>query len=112
MVTERRKPKENPETMTKYNVIVKDQVKMDIRQKIYTVKVEIKHYMPHYGVINSSNCTTKLKVVYDTSAKARKTNLSFNKSLYQVRLILENLRSLLLTFKTANVADIKKLSFK
>ena len=100
--------------MTKYNDIVKDQVKMDIIQKIYdnTVKVEIKHYIPHYGVIKSSSCTTKLKVVYDASAKARKTNLSFNKSLYQGRLILENLRSLLLKFETANVTDIKKLSFK
>ena len=106
--------KENLETMTKYNDIVKDQVKMDIIQKIYhnTVKVEIKHYIPHYGVIKSNSCTTKLKVVYDASAKARKTNLSFNKSLYQGRLILENLRSLLLKFETANVTDIKKLSFK
>ena len=106
--------KENLETMTKYNDIVKDQVKMDIIQKIYdnAVKVEIKHYIPHYGVIKSNSCTTKLKVVYDASAKARKTNLSFNKSLYQGRLILENLRSLLLKFETANVTDIKKLSFK
>ena len=76
--------KENPETMMQYNDIIEDQVKKDITEKIYnnTVEGEIKHYIPHHGVIKSHNRTTKLRIVYDTSAKAKKTNLSLNESLY------------------------------
>ena len=50
-------------------------------------------------------------IVYDESAKAKKMNISLNKSLYRGPAILGDLCSLLLRFgthETAIIADIKK----
>ena len=72
--------KENPETMKQYNDIIEDQVKQGIIEKIddNTVQGEIKHCIPHHGVIKPNNRTTKLRVAYDASAKAKKADLSLN----------------------------------
>ena len=99
--------------MMQYNDIIEDEVKKDIIEKIdnNTVEGEIKHCIPHHGVIKSHNRTTKLRIVYDTSAKAKKTNLSLNESLYCGSVILEDSCSLLLRFRlyeTGIVADIEK----
>ena len=99
--------------MKQYNDIIEDQVKQGIIEKIddNTVQGEIKHYITRHVV----NRTTKLRAAYDASAKAKKTDLSLNECLYQGPVILEDLCSLLLrfrTYKTAIVADIKKPPFK
>ena len=62
------------------NDIIEDQVKQGIIENIddKTVQGEIKHYTPHHGVIKPKSRTTKLRIVYDASAKAKKTNLSLN----------------------------------
>jgi len=39
-----------------------------------------KHYIPHHAVVTP---TTKVRVVYETSAKAKQTNLSLNESLHR-----------------------------
>ena len=99
--------------MKQYNNIIEDQVKKGIIEKIdnNTVEGEVKHDILHHGVIKPNNRTKKLRIVYDASAEAKKTNLSLNKSLYQGPVILEDLCSLLLRFRTydtAIVADIEK----
>ena len=99
--------------MKQYNDIIEDQVKQGIIEKIddNTVQGEIKHYITRHVV----NRTTKLRAAYDASAKAKKADLSLNECLYQGPVILEDLCSLLLrfrTYKTAIVADIKKPPFK
>ena len=95
--------KKNPETMKQYNNIIEDQVKKGIIEKIddNTVEGEIKHYIPHHGVIKPNNLTTKLRILYDASAKAKKTNLSLNESLYQRPVILEDL--CLITSEISNI---------
>ena len=105
--------KENPETMKQYNGIIEDQVKHGIIKKTEysTAQGKIKHYIPHHGAIKPINRTTKLRVVYDASAKAKKTNLSLSECFYRGPVILEDLCSLLLrflTYDTATVADIEK----
>ena len=99
--------------MKQYNNIIEDQVKKGIIEKIdnNTVEGEVKHDILHHGVIKPNNRTKKLRIVYDASAEAKKTNLSLNESLYQGPVILEDLCSLLLRFRTydtAIVADIEK----
>ena len=66
--------------MKQYNDIIEDQVKQGIIEKIddNTVQGEIKHCIPHHGVIKPNNRTTKLRVAYDASAKAKKADLSLN----------------------------------
>ena len=63
--------------MKQYNDIIENQIKQGIIEKIddNTVQGEIKHCIPHHGVIKSNNRTTKLRMVYDASAKAKKANL-------------------------------------
>ena len=57
--------------MKQYNNTIEDQVKKGIIEKIddNIVEGEVKHYIPHHGVIKPNNLTTKLRIVYDASAK-------------------------------------------
>ena len=75
------------------------------------IEGDLKHYVPHHGVITSNNATTKLRIVYDASAKAKKNNISLDEYLYRDPVILDDLCALLLRFrihKTAVVANIEK----
>jgi len=70
-----------------------------------------KHYIPHHAVITPDRKTTKVRIVYDASSKARKGCKSLNECLYHGLLILEDLHGLLLRFRTHKVAltaDIEK----
>ena len=56
----------------KYAEIIEDQLKQGIIEK---VRSEVqsngtsKHYIPHHAVINPSKASTKVRIVYDASAK-------------------------------------------
>ena len=70
-----------------------------------------KHYVPHHAVITPDWKTTKVRIVYDASAKAKKGCKSLNECLYRGPVILEDLCGLLLRFriyKVALTADIEK----
>ena len=76
-----------------------------------SIEGDLKYYVAHHGVITPNNTTTKLRIVYDASAKAKKNNISLNECLYRGPVILEDLCALLLRFRThkiAVVADIEK----
>lgn len=67
--------------------------------------------MPHHAVIKLDNTTTKLRVVYDASARTRKENNSLNDCLYRGPVMLNNLCGILMRFRLhpiALVADIEK----
>ena len=71
----------------------------------------IKHYIPHHAVVNPSKTTTKVRVVYDASAKTKQDNKSLNDCLYRGPVLLQDLTGILLRFrlnKVAIVADIEK----
>ena len=70
-----------------------------------------KHYIPHHAVVTPDRKTTKVRIVYDASAKAKKGCKSLNECLYRGPVILEDLCGLLLRFRTHKVAltaDIEK----
>ena len=70
-----------------------------------------KHYVPHHAVITPDRKTTKVRIVYDASAKAKKGCKSLNECLYRGPVILEHLYGLLLRFriyKVALTADVEK----
>ena len=54
------------------------------------------HYVPHQPVITPLKNTTKLRIVYDASAKTKKTNNSLNDCLYRGPVLLEDLCSILM----------------
>ncbi|XP_066926074.1 uncharacterized protein [Clytia hemisphaerica] len=70
-----------------------------------------KHYIPHHVVVKPDSTTTKLRIVYDASAKTRKDNKSLNECLYRGPVIMEDLCGLLMRFRTKKigiVSDIEK----
>lgn len=69
------------------------------------------YYLPHHGVINKTSTTTRLRVVFDASAKTT-SNLSLNNILEVGPIIQKDLFSLLLRFRKHNIvilADIAKM---
>lgn len=71
----------------------------------------VAHYIPHHGVLQPGSKTTKLRVVYDASAKASRSAPSLNECLHRGPVILSDLCGLLLRFRlhaVAIISDIEK----
>lgn len=74
-------------------------------------KVGETHYLPHHGVIKEESSTTKLRVVFDASAKSKKDVPSLNDCLMKGSNYTPLLYDILLRFRTkaiALTADIAK----
>ena len=106
------KLRNNPELVKQYDSIIQDQLDRGVIEKVQPEPTEdMKHYIPHHPVINLSKPTTKVRVVYDASAKAKQDNKSLNECLYRGPVMLQDLTGILLRFrlnKVAMVADIEK----
>ena len=102
----------NPELIQKYDDIITDQREKGIIDKVGSESNSlIKHYIPHHAVVNPTKATTKVRVVYDASAKCRSENRSLIECLHRGPILLQNLTGILLRFrlnKIAMVADIEK----
>ena len=89
--------KQTSEYLTKYNETIQDQLEKGIIEKVDTnlqnseKKNPRKHYVPHHGVITPSKFTTKVRIVYDGSAKTKKDTKSPNECLLRGSVILEDL---------------------
>ena len=73
--------------------------------------MRLEHYIPHHAVITPTKSTTKVRVVYDASAKTRQSNKSLNECLYQGPVMLPDLSALLIRFRLnaiVVVADTEK----
>jgi len=73
------------------------------------------HYIPHHAVIKPDKSTTKLRIVYDASAKPQKANKSLNNCLYRGPVMLNDLTGIMLRFRThpiAVVSDIENAFLK
>ena len=96
-----------------YDNVIKDQLNKEVIESVddNSIQGKLKHYIPHHAVVTPNKNTTKLRIVYDVSAKTKKGNLSLNECLYRGPVILENLCALLIRFrlhKVVLVADIEK----
>ena len=61
--------------MKAYDNVIHDQLKKGINKKANEASADgPKHYLPHHPVINPLKPMTKLRIVYDASAKTRKDN--------------------------------------
>ena len=59
-----------PDVMKRYNAVIQDQLNKGVIEKVKgDSSNSIKHYLPHHAVINPQKTTTKLRIVYDASAK-------------------------------------------
>ena len=102
----------DPQLFQSYATIIQEQLERGIIEKVTSESVEgpNKHYIPH-AVITPTKTTTKVRVVYDASAKTKQTNNSLNECLYRGLVILPDLCGLLIRFRLspiAVIADIEK----
>ena len=96
-----------------YATVIQEQVERGIIEKVTDESVGglLKHYIPHHAVVTPTKTTTKVRVVYDASAKTRQTNKSLNECLYRGPVMLPDLSGLLLRFRLPQIAvvgDIEK----
>ena len=78
-----RKMLREPEVIKEYNQIIEEQLNKGIVEKIPVEEanekeVENVHYLPHHAVIRRDRETTKLRIVYDGSAKPPERHHSLN----------------------------------
>ena len=63
----------NPEILTEYDQIIRDQLSAGIIETISEPSLTESnghiHYLPHHTVIRQGRQTTKIRIVYDGSAK-------------------------------------------
>lgn len=78
--------KDHPELLKEYDAVFRDQLEKGIIEKVNIShdKGQSKiHFLSHHCVIRCNHDTTKLRVVFDGSAKAGSDSLSLNDCLYQ-----------------------------
>lgn len=71
-----------PEVLKEYDDIIQEQLRSGIIEKLPNPEVETRnkgvHYLPHHAVIRQNRETTKLRIVYDGSAKSEGQERSLN----------------------------------
>ena len=93
-----------PDLMEKYNGVIQDQLSKGVIDIVDgTSQTLIKHVLPHHAVITLNKETTKLRVVYDASAKTRQENNSLNNCLYRGPVMLHDICGILMCFRTYNL---------
>ena len=103
----------HPDHLRKYNAVLQDQFEKGIIEVVpeQDSGETLKHYIPHHEVVTPEKTTTKLRIVFDASAKTRKANRSLNECLHRGPVILEDLCGVLMRFrlnKVALIADVEK----
>lgn len=78
-----RRLRQNPQLLSEYNFIIQDQLKngvVEVVSQPTQVVGDQAHYLPHHGILRQDSTTSKLRIVYDASA--RSTGPSLNDCLY------------------------------
>ena len=104
--------KRDPEVLKEYDAVIKDQLTkgvVEIVEKEDIGELGKVHYIPHHAVIRRDKETTKLRIVYDASAKT--SGPSLNECLYTGPAMTHNIMDIILRFRSHKVAlagDIEK----
>ncbi|KAK5976943.1 Tas retrotransposon peptidase A16, partial [Trichostrongylus colubriformis] len=97
--------------LEKYHSVIIDQLNKGIIEEVdYRDNPTLCHYLPHHGVISESSRTTKLRCVYDGSAKT-KGKRSLNEVLYRGPVLLPEIPGILLRIRLMKIlvtGDIEK----
>ena len=101
----------DPALISKYNSQLMEQLDLGFIEKVQEpTNATVIHYIPHFPVFKDS-ATTKMRIVYDASAKTSPSALCLNDCLYTGPNLIQNLSSILIKFrkhKVAFVADMEK----
>ncbi|XP_028413524.1 uncharacterized protein LOC114536361 [Dendronephthya gigantea] len=111
-----RKMLQQPELLQEYDQIIQQQIQDGIVEKVPDEEIEITNdesvnYLPHHGVIRRDRETTKLRIVYDGSAKPPDREYSLNDCLETGPNFIPQLFDTLVKFRWHRIgltADIEK----
>ena len=98
--------------LREYDSVIKNQLSsgiIEVVEKPLDGVIGRTHYLPHHAVIRKDKLTTKLRIVYDASARG--TGASLNDCLYSGPNFGQNIMAILLRFRTHKigiVGDIEK----
>jgi len=103
--------RQSPEVLKEYDSIICDQIKKGIVEEVGGSEVApgTTHYLPHHAVIRSDKETTKVRIVYDASA--RTSGPSLNDCLHTGPKFNQRILEILIRFRSypvAFTADIEK----
>lgn len=103
--------RQNEKILAEYNTIIHSQIQKGIVEYVDDSKCQSNtiHYLPHHPVVRRDKDTTKVRVVYDASARSNGPLL--NDYLYTGPKFDQNIFDLILKFrshKVALLADIEK----
>ena len=106
-----RRLRQNPSALQEYNHIIQDQLKKGIIEPVSekTPTSNRIHYLPHHAVVRSDKSTTKVRVVYDASAKS--DGPSLNECLHTGPKFNQHILNILVRsryYRVALTADIEK----
>ena len=107
-----RRLKQTPQLLTEYDTIIRDQLDKGIVEMVTQPTVTASdrvHYLPHHGVVRQDKATSKLRIVYDASARSEGPSL--NDCLYTGPKFGQSIFDILLRFRLQQVAligDIEK----
>ena len=106
----------NPELLTEYNRTIQEQLYKGIIEQVNSSmsgplekcnineRGESVHYLPHHAVICRERATTKIRIVYDGSAKLSDSGLSLNDCLQTGPNLIPKLFDVLVQFRSHPVA--------
>jgi hypothetical protein len=107
-----RRLQRTPDILQEYDSVIQKQLKMGIVQPVKDsdlTTVGNVHYLPHHAVVKRDKETTKVRVVYDASAKC--AGPSLNECLFTGPKFEQKILDILLRFRTYRIAltaDIEK----
>ena len=106
-----RRLRQDPSVLQEYDRIIRDQLSKGIVQVVEPRDCggQKLHYLPHHPVVRRDKETTKVRIVYDASA--RSTGPSLNDCLYPGPKFNQNILDIILRFQTYKVpltGDIEK----
>lgn len=104
--------KQNPDVLKQYDSIIRDQIKGGIVEPVpgEDSSPNLCHYLPHHAVVRNDKATTKLRIVYDASARVA-DGPSLNDCLHKGPKFNQLILDILLrfrVFKYALIADLEK----
>ena len=105
--------RQHPEVQQEYHAVIQEQLRLGIVEKcsdqLRQSSNDTIHYLPHHAIIRTDKQTTKLRIVYDASA--RDNGPSLNDCLFSGPKFDQSILDILLRFRTykiALIADIEK----
>ena len=107
-----RKLRQTPQLLAEYDSVIKDQISKGIVKVVddpHPSDDGRTHYLPHHGVVREDKATSKLRIVYNASARAEGPSL--NDCLYTGPKFGQSIFNILLRFRLHKVAlagDIEK----